>query len=266
MDARQETERLPPRHAGAPGDAALELIVLRHRPLARRLARRFARAGRPLDDLEQVACEGLIKAARRFDRARGCAFTSFAVPTILGELRRFCRDTGWVVHVPRGVQERVLEVRRAARDLAAERGGRQPTVGDLATRVGCDEDEVVEALWVAHSSGSVPLKDDGADTDLREPRGPRAWLAYDDPGYEHVECLTALESALPALTRVQREVMRLHFAEELSRHEIAARLGLSPTRAGRLLYGALDALRVALGEDAPEPSGRARDARLSAAA
>src|SRR3954462_6618445 len=134
----------------------LEELVRRFRPLVRKLALRYARGSEPLDDLEQVASLGLIKALDRFDPERGFAFTSFAVPTILGELKRSFRDTAWSAHVPRSVQERVADVRKEGDDFAA-RHGRPPTVVELAERLDCDTELVVEALDAACALSPVSL-------------------------------------------------------------------------------------------------------------
>src|SRR3954466_777412 len=128
----------------------LEELVRRFRPLVRKLALRYARGSEPLDDLEQVASLGLIKALDRFDPERGFAFTSFAVPTILGELKRSFRDTAWSAHVPRSVQERVAAVRGAIETHAA-RHGHAPGVAQIAEYLECDEELVVEALGAAHA-------------------------------------------------------------------------------------------------------------------
>jgi RNA polymerase sigma factor (sigma-70 family) len=166
-----------------------------------RLLRRYARWQRP-EDLEQAACEGLIKAICRFEPERGVAFTSFAVPTILGELRRYVRDTAWPAHVPRSLQERVREVRSAVESFAAAQG-RNPTVQELALFLGCDGAEVVEALGVSSSLSVLPLDAPGRDGDAAT-ASVADHIGEEDPGFERVECLTAIEEALPALSRRRR--------------------------------------------------------------
>ena len=125
--------------------AAREELVRRHMPLARRLARRYGRSAEPFEDLLQVASLGLLKALDRYDADRGHPFVAFAVPTILGEMRRYFRDSGWSVHVPRGAQERALKVRGAQERLANERG-RAPTVNQLAEYLELDGEDVIDAL------------------------------------------------------------------------------------------------------------------------
>ena len=227
----------------------LEALVISYRPLARALARRYATASRTSEDLEQAAYEGMIKAIRRFDPDHGAEFASFAVPTILGELRRFLRDTAWPTHVPRSLQERERDVRLAGEELGALHG-RTATVRELAVSLGCDEEEVVEAKGVTASLNVVPL--DGPPRHDDAPTGSVAdRVGADDPGYERVECLAAIEEALPVLTGGQKRVLRLHFAEELTQRQIAARLGVSRSEVARDLNGAVARLRaVTLGQRA----------------
>ncbi len=226
---------------GRPQD--LEELVISYRPLAHALARRFAPSGNR-EDLEQVACEGLIKAIRRFEPERGFAFTSFAVPTILGELRRHRRDTAWPAHVPRPLQERIQDVRAAAERHGA-RWGREPTAAALAQELECDESEVLDALCAASSLNVVPLDapprngDPGAGS-----LGDQIGAA--DPAYDRVECLASIEAAAPALTDRQRAVLRLRFGDDLTHREIAGRLHISRSEVARMLVAAQDSLRSRL--------------------
>lgn len=221
----------------------LERLVMLYLPLARALARRYATASRGRDDLEQVANEGLVKALRRFEPERGFAFASFAVPTILGELRRYRRDTAWPARVPRALQERVRNVRAAAERLSAARG-RSPTSRELAEEMGCDEEQVIEALCAVSSLNVVPLDGMPADGDGAVPTVADQ-LGADDPGYEHVDCLTTIESAIPTLTGAQKRVLRLHFDASLTQRQIASRLGVSRSEVARTLDDALHRLRSA---------------------
>lgn len=239
-------ERLLRRYARWRRPEDLEALVISYRPLARALARRYATASCTREDLEQAACEGLIKAIRRFEPERGAAFPSFAVPTILGELRRFLRDTSWPVHVPRSLQERVREVRSAAEEFSALYG-RAATVRELAVSLGCDEEAVVETIGVTASLNVVPLdrpsrQDDAVTTSLGEHVG------VEEPGYERVECLAAIEGALGVLTSGQKTVLRLHFAEDLTQRQIAGRLGVSRSEVARNLNDAVARLRAVAAE------------------
>jgi RNA polymerase sigma-B factor len=239
-------ERLLRRYARWKRPEDLEELVLSYRPLARSLARRYATAASGSEDLEQAACEGLIKAIQRFEPGRGAAFASFAVPTILGELRRYLRDTAWPAHVPRSLQERVREVRSAAEELTTLHG-RNPTVGELALDLGCDNEAVVEALGVSSALSVVPL--DGPAREHDTSAGSVAdQFGVDDPGFERVECLTAIEDALPALSAAQKTVLRMHFGEDLTQRQIAGRLGISRSEVARDLGDAVARLRTVTAE------------------
>jgi RNA polymerase sigma-B factor len=235
----QRRRRLLRRYARSGDRDDLEQLVVSYRPLARALARRYE-AGGAREDLEQAACEGLIKAIQRFDPDRGAAFTSFAVPTILGELRRHRRDTAWPARVPRAVQERVQAV-RAATDRLTATSGRPPTAQAIADTLDCGVEEVVEALCAASSLTVVPLDDpprpdDDGGTVINR-------LGATDPGYDQVECIAAIEDALPALTQAQLTVIRMRFGDDLTQREIARRLDVSRSEVARALGAAVERLR-----------------------
>jgi RNA polymerase sigma-B factor len=238
-DAEVRRQRLLRRYARHHDAGDLEQLVISYRPLARALARRYSATSASADDLEQVAYEGLIKAIHRFDPGRGSAFTSFAVPTILGELRRYLRDTAWPARVPRPLQERVREVRATTTALAA-RHRRMPTVREVAGALDCEPDAIVDALEVT-SSLSVASFDGAPAHDAERP--PADSVGSDEPGYERVECLTVIEQMLPALTWHQRQALRLHFVEDLGSRQIARRLGVSRSEAARDLDAAVSTLR-----------------------
>ncbi len=248
MASRNERarERLLRRYARWQRPEDLEELVLSYRPLARALARRYATTSCAREDLEQAACEGLIKAVRRFEPERGATFASFAVPTILGELRRYLRDTAWPAHVPRSLQERVREVRSAAEEFSAVHG-RGPTAGELARELGCEDEAVVEALGVSSALAVVPLDAPPRD-DETSAGSVTDQIGSEDPGFERVECLTAIEDALPALTAGQKTVLRLHFGEDLTQRQIAGRLGISRSEVARDLGDAVARLRAATAE------------------
>jgi RNA polymerase sigma-B factor len=223
-----------------------EALVLRHRPLARHLARRYVRAADQRDDLEQVAYVGLGKAAQRFDPGRGVAFTTFAVPTILGELRRHCRDTRWAWHVPRAVQERVQALRRLEDDVQTRRG-RPPTAAEAARALDCTEEQVLDARLAAATLAPESLDAGlrGADDTVS---GPIDRLRCDESGFEAVERRDSLGRALACLDDRSRRALRLRAEADLTTAEIAARLGMSPSQAGRTVSNGLRRLRVALQE------------------
>jgi RNA polymerase sigma-B factor len=223
--------------------AAREALVRRFMPLARSLARRYGRSSEPFEDLVQVASLGLLKAMDRYDVERGHPFQSFAVPTILGEMRRYFRDSGWAVHVPRGAQERALKVRDAQERIANERG-HAPTANQLAEYLELDTEEVIDALQAIHAYETVSL-------DAPRPgAGDDAGAAYvdliggEDERYELVELDATVSSVLGHLPARERLILKMRFVEDLTQTEIAERIGISQMQVSRLLRRSLDQLRA----------------------
>jgi RNA polymerase sigma-B factor len=208
------------------------------------LAQRYVRATDQREDLEQVACLGLVKAAQRFDPARGTAFTAFAVPTILGELRRHCRDTRWAWHVPRPVQERVQALRRLE-DEWRSRSGRPPSAREAAEVLECTPEEIIDARvaagTLAPESLNAPVR--SADGTLGE---ALERLPHEERGFEAAERRETLARALAGLDERARRALRLRAEAELTTSEIAGRMGLSPAQAGRLVARGLRQLRAEL--------------------
>jgi RNA polymerase sigma-B factor len=221
---------------------AREELVKRFMPLARSLARRYDRSSEPFEDLLQVASLGLLKALDRFDPERGYPFASFAVPTILGEMRRHFRDAGWSVHVPRGSQERALKVRDAQERLANVRG-RAPTVGELAEYLELGQDEVIDALQAiqAYESLSLDAPRPGA-TDEATSYGDA--MGEEDERYELVELDVTVSAVLGRIPQRERQILRMRFVDDLTQTEIAARVGISQMQVSRLLRRSLDQLRA----------------------
>lgn len=221
---------------------AREELVERYMPLARRLARRYLGAREPFDDLVQVASLGLVKAIDRFEPARGNAFTSFAVPTILGEMRRYFRDSGWAVHVPRGAQERALKV-RDARERLANRNGRAPTVNQLAEYLELDIEAVIDALQAVHAYDTLSL-------DAPRPSADGDGEAYvdslggEDERFELVELDATLAAVLGEIPPRERLILHMRFVEDLTQTEIAQRLSISQMQVSRLLRRSLEQLRT----------------------
>jgi RNA polymerase sigma-B factor len=225
-------------HLRRTGDSdAREALVRKYLPLARHTARRFQRSRDSLDDLYQVACYALVKAVDGFDPARGLAFSSYATPTISGELKRYARDTGWGLRVPRGLQERVLEVERAIAALSAQHG-RSPTPSQIADATGLTSEEVLEASETASNhtleSLDVPLRTDADAVTRLETIGTV------DPGYELVEDAQSVARALRELPERERRILSLRFGEELPQSEIARLMGISQMHVSRLLRRTLD--------------------------
>ncbi len=226
------------------GDAtAREALTEQFMPLARSLARRYGgRSAEPFEDLLQVASVGLLKALDRYDPERGYAFASFAVPTILGEMRRYFRDCGWAVHMSRGAQERALRVRDAQEHLTNERG-RAPTVGQLSEYLELDMEEVIDALQALLSYETLSLDappPGGEDEDVT----CGETLGHDDERYELVELDATLSAVLEHLAPRERLILRMRFVDDLTQTEIAERIGVSQMQVSRLLRHSLDELRA----------------------
>jgi RNA polymerase sigma-B factor len=220
-------------------------LVDRFMPLARRLALRYAGGAEPYDDLLQVASIGLVKAIDRFDPARGTAFSTFAVPTIVGELKRHFRDRGWAVHVPRDVQERILRVERAQSELPG-RLGRPPTVREVAERLSISEEEVLEAMHASQGHHAISLEAAAMGPDGDEPMALRDRLGEEDAAFEAVEYGAAIEPALATIPKRDRLILHLRFVDDLTQSEIAARVGVSQMHVSRILRATLEKLRAAV--------------------
>ena len=224
-----------------------EELVERFMPLARRLAARYAGGAEPYDDLVQVASVGLVKAIDRFDPERGTAFSTFAVPTILGELKRHFRDRGWSVHVPRDVQERILKVERALAELPA-RLGRAPTVADIAERLEVSDEEVLEAMHASQGHHAISLDASSAHGDDDEPAPLGERIGETELGFDTVEYGAAIEPALAEISERDRKVLHLRFVEDMTQSEIAERVGVSQMHVSRILRATLEKLRAAVNE------------------
>jgi RNA polymerase sigma-B factor len=218
-----------------------EIIIERFLPLARKLARRYEHSDEPLDDLVQVAALGLVKAVERFDPDRGVAFSSYAVPTILGELKRHFRDRTWAIRVPRDLQELSLKVDRAVGDLWREQR-RQPVVPEVARRLGVSQEEVLEAM---EASGAYRA------ASLSAPRGGEQegdtladTVGTDEQGYDQAENRATLDRLLQTITPREREVLRLRFEEDLTQAEIGERIGVSQMQVSRIIRQAVARLRA----------------------
>jgi RNA polymerase sigma-B factor len=222
--------------------AAREELIRRTLPLARRLAGRYARRAEPIDDLMQVASVGLIKAVDRFDPTLGLAFSSFAVPSILGELKRHFRDHGWAARVPRPMQERVLRVNAAVETLSSELG-RAPKPREVAAATGESLEDVLEAMEAAtaHSAVSLdaPLGSDGDENATYADS-----VGQIDQRLELVEDRTVVDATMRALPEREQQVLFLRFNEDLTQAEIAERIGVSQMHVSRLIRRALERLRT----------------------
>ncbi len=216
---------------------ARDQVLAELMPLVRSLAGRYAGRGEPLDDLVQVGAVGLIKAVDRYDVSRGVEFTSYGVPTIVGEIRRHFRDKAWAMHVPRRIKELSVRMARVLDDLTTTLG-RSPTIAELAAAAGVDEEDVIDALDAAHAYSTRSLDaSPGTGDQLAE------HLAGPDPGYEGVDDRWLLSAGLDALDPRERRIVHLRFFEEMTQSQIAADLGISQMHVSRLLRNALDVMR-----------------------
>ena len=223
--------------------AAREELVKRCLPLARDLARRYSYTDEPFDDLLQVASVGLIKAIDRFDPDRGAKFSSYAAPTILGELKRHFRDKGWSLHVPRDLQERALAVSRKTEALSKELG-RSPSVREVAEALGHTVEDVLEAQQAAASYEAVSL-DAPMGREDDEAAALVELLGSEDLGYELVADRDAMASGWKELRDVEASVLELRFMHGLNQREIGERIGYSQMHVSRLLRRALSQLETA---------------------
>src|SRR3954453_21465654 len=214
--------------------AARDRLIERHMPLARSLAVQYRHAREPLDDLCQVANLGLVKAVDRFDPDRGIAFTSYAVPTILGELKRHFRDRTWAIHLSRGVQESIARVDKATEALRAQLG-HYPSARKVAEHCGMTVEEVTEARLAdsASRTASLDAPAQREESDLGD------LLGRNDVGLTRVEDALWIEQLSGSLTPREREILRLRFVEDLVQREIAERVGISQMHVSRVLRRAL---------------------------
>ncbi len=220
-------------------------LVTAHMGLAEYLARRFTNRGEPLDDLIQVAALGLLKAVDRFDPERGLEFSTYATPTIVGELKRHFRDKGWAVRVPRRVQELHLRLGGVVSVLSQELG-RSPTIGEIAHAAAVSEEEVLEAIEAGHAYRFTSLDAPSGNED--EP-SLASELGAEDQGLIDSEHRVALSPLIAQFPPRERMILHLRFFEGLTQSEIAARLGISQMHVSRLLARALTQLRSQAEDD-----------------
>jgi RNA polymerase sigma-B factor len=224
------------------GDAtAREELVNRHLPLVKSLARRYAGRGEALEDIEQVGAIGLIKAIDRYELSREVALTTYATPNVVGEIKRHFRDTCWAIHLPRSLQERVLKVEQAERELSG-RVGRAPTVAELAEHAHITEEEALEALEAASAFDTRSL-DAPAPADDDEGRSHVETIGDVDEGFGLVEDLGAVRVAMRSLPARERRILHMRFMGDMTQSEIAKRIGVSQMQISRLIRRALRTLR-----------------------
>jgi RNA polymerase sigma-B factor len=235
-----QERRLFARYRGSDDLSARDELVKRFLPLATSLAQRYHRGAEPLDDLVQVASLGLLKAIDRFDPQRGFAFSSFAVPTIVGELKRYFRDKGWALRVPRDLQELTQRV-NGTTDRLVDELGRTPTVAEIAGALEITAEQVLEAREAATAYRAESLDQPVGDSQDATSVGDTLGAA--EPGYLQAEQSATLEALMSVLNDREREVLRLRFEEDLTQSEIGQRVGVSQMHVSRLLRQAITRLR-----------------------
>ncbi|MER8036252.1 RNA polymerase sigma factor SigF [Streptomyces hydrogenans] len=214
--------------------------------LVRFAAARFGTRSEPMEDIVQVGTIGLIKAIDRFELARGVEFPTFAMPTIIGEIKRFFRDTSWSVHVPRRLQELRLDLARAG-DALSQRLDRAPTVAELAAELGRTEDEVVEGMAASNAYTAASLDAQTEDDDHGQNETTLAdRLGYEDHGLTGIEYVASLKPMIASLPERERLILSLRFVTGLTQSEIGAELGISQMHVSRLLSRTLARLRRGL--------------------
>ncbi|MEO6510672.1 MAG: RNA polymerase sigma factor SigF [Nocardioides sp.] len=218
-------------------------LVHLHLPLVEHCARRFRNRGEPFEDLVQVGTIGLLKSIDRFDTDRGVEFSTYATPTIIGEIKRYFRDKGWAIRVPRRLQELRMQIGAATAELT-QKLGRSPTPRELAETIGCSVEEIIEGIESsnAYSTLSLNASDDSED-------GGRSMLdaiGMEDEALEHVEIRESLKPLLDALEPREKKILLLRFFKNKTQTQIAEEIGVSQMHVSRLLSRTLDQLRASL--------------------
>jgi RNA polymerase sigma-B factor len=222
-----------------------ELVNL-HLPLVEHFARRFLNRGEPFDDLLQVGTIGLIKAVDRFDTGRGVEFSTYATPTIVGEIKRHFRDRGWAIRVPRRLQELRLSITAATAELTQEQG-RSPTVSELARKIGVSEEEVIEGLESSNAYSTLSL--DAPDNTEDSALSMIDVIGTDDEALSHVENRETIKPLLEGLDPREKHILTLRFFRGMTQSQIAAEIGISQMHVSRLLARTLERLRRSLDEE-----------------
>jgi RNA polymerase sigma-B factor len=222
------------------------LLVDQHIGLVEFLARRFRNRGEPLEDLVQVGTIGLLKAIDRFDLERAVEFSTYATPTIIGEIKRYFRDKGWAIRVPRRLQELRMQIGAASAELTQSLG-RSPTPRELAETIGCTVEEIVEGIESSHAYATLSL--DASDDNDDGPPAMLATLGVEDANIEHVEVRESLKPLLDGLGEREKRILLLRFFKNMTQSQIAEEIGVSQMHVSRLLTRTLAQLRTSLEAD-----------------
>ena len=231
-------------------EEARERLVHLHLPLVEHCARRFRNRGEPLEDLVQVGTIGLIKSIDRFDLDRGVEFSTYATPTIIGEIKRYFRDKGWAIRVPRRLQELRMQIGATSAELTQSLG-RSPTARELAERIGCTVEEILEGIESSNAYSTLSL--DAGESDEDGPGTMLDAIGVDDENLEHVEIRESIKPLLDQLGAREKRILLLRFFKNMTQSQIAEEIGVSQMHVSRLLSRTLEQLRTSL--DEPPPPG-----------
>ena len=224
-------------------DAAREGLVHLHLPLVEHCARRFRNRGEPFEDLVQVGTIGLLKSVDRFDTERGVEFSTYATPTIIGEIKRYFRDKGWAIRVPRRLQELRMQIGSTGAELTQSLG-RSPTPRELAEAIGCSVEEILEGLESSNAYATLSL--DAGDSSDDGPGSMLDSIGVDDINLEHVEVRESLKPLLDRLDPREKKILLLRFFKNMTQSQIAEEIGVSQMHVSRLLSRTLEQLRTSL--------------------
>jgi RNA polymerase sigma-B factor len=238
---------------------AREELITRYLPLVKSLARRFISRGQPLEDLVQVGSIGLIKAIDRFDLDRGVELSTYATPTILGEIKRYFRDKGWAVKVPRALQDLNVRLNRVIEHMTVDLQ-RSPTISELAAATQVSEEEVVEALESGRAYSSVSIYSGGGGED-EESLELLDCLGQEEPAYDIFEQRRVLAPAMERLDPRERLILHLRFFEGMTQTQVAARIGISQMHVSRLIRKSIDNLRATMTEQQTPPGPQGEEGR-----
>ncbi len=236
---------------GAQSDGARQTprdaLVHLHLPLVEHCARRFRNRGEPFEDLVQVGTIGLLKSIDRFDSDRGVEFSTYATPTIIGEIKRYFRDKGWAIRVPRRLQELRMQIGSATAELSQSLG-RSPTPRELAEAIGCSVEEIIEGLESSNAYSTLSL-DASDDTDEGGGAPMLDAIGIDDVNLEHVEIRESIKPLLDQLDAREKRILLLRFFKNMTQSQIAAEIGVSQMHVSRLLTRTLEDLRTSLQDE-----------------
>ena len=233
-------------NSDAERSGARDQLVRLHLSLVEHCARRFRNRGEPFEDLVQVGTIGLIKAVDRFETDRGVEFSTYATPTVIGEIKRHFRDKGWAIRVPRRLQELRMQIGGATGELT-QKLGRSPTPRELAEAIGCTVEEVMEGIESSHAYATLSL--DASDDSDDGPPAMLASLGVEDANIEHVEIRESIKPLLEGLGEREKRILLLRFFKNMTQSQIAEEIGVSQMHVSRLLTRTLAQLRTSLEAD-----------------